>query len=180
MRIFRILNHSLELYHSRCRWGSVSLARENEAGGRKSIFSILTYSTLFCFCSQKGCFSYKVRRIITSRSNGTLCRWQWSRKSWTLIDYYGGCHGISGKYLCLAILTNNEECHFRAVQPVWGKCIHVLWLCAFKQLVQYKCLSKPQRIAMQNANPVKDTYGLKSCYYLQYVNRYMSKTMIAW
>ena len=27
-------------------------------------------------------------------------------------DYYGGCHGISGKYLCLAILTNNEECHF--------------------------------------------------------------------
>ena len=28
-----------------------------------------------------------------------------------LIDYYGGCHGISGKYLCLAILTNNEECH---------------------------------------------------------------------
>ena len=28
------------------------------------------------------------------------------------IDYYGGCHGISGKYLCLAILTNNEECHF--------------------------------------------------------------------
>ena len=22
------------------------------------------------------------------------------------------CHGISGKYLCLVILTNNEECHF--------------------------------------------------------------------
>ena len=30
--------------------GRVSLARENEAGGRKSIFSILTYRTLFCFC----------------------------------------------------------------------------------------------------------------------------------
>ena len=29
-----------------------------------------------------------------------------------LIDYYGGCHGNSGKYLCLAILTNNEECQF--------------------------------------------------------------------
>ena len=29
-----------------------------------------------------------------------------------VIDYYGGCHGISVKYLCLAILTNNEECHF--------------------------------------------------------------------
>ena len=27
-------------------------------------------------------------------------------------NYYGGCHGISGKYMCLAILTNNEECHF--------------------------------------------------------------------
>ena len=29
-----------------------------------------------------------------------------------LIDYYDGCRGISGKYLCLAILTNYEECHF--------------------------------------------------------------------
>ena len=29
-----------------------------------------------------------------------------------LIHYYGGCHGNSGKYLCLAILTNNEECQF--------------------------------------------------------------------
>ena len=29
-----------------------------------------------------------------------------------LIDYYAGSHGISGKYLCLAILTNNEACHF--------------------------------------------------------------------
>ena len=32
--------------------GRVSLARENEAGavgGRKSIFSMLTYRTLFCF-----------------------------------------------------------------------------------------------------------------------------------
>ena len=33
--------------------GRVSLARENEAGAvgdRKSIFSMLTYRTLFCFC----------------------------------------------------------------------------------------------------------------------------------
>ena len=29
--------------------GRVSLARENEAGGRKSIFSMLTYRTSFCF-----------------------------------------------------------------------------------------------------------------------------------
>ena len=29
-----------------------------------------------------------------------------------LIDYYAHCHGISGKYLYLAILTNNEECYF--------------------------------------------------------------------
>ena len=29
-----------------------------------------------------------------------------------LTHYYGGCHGNSGKYLCLAILTNNEECQF--------------------------------------------------------------------
>ena len=26
--------------------------------------------------------------------------------------YNGGCHGNSGKYSCLAILTNNEKCHF--------------------------------------------------------------------
>ena len=30
--------------------GRVSLARENEAGGRKSIFSMLTYRASFCFC----------------------------------------------------------------------------------------------------------------------------------
>ena len=28
-----------------------------------------------------------------------------------LIDYYGGCHGIGGKYVCLAVWTSNEECH---------------------------------------------------------------------
>ncbi len=90
--------HSLALWHA---WkvslsgymivaiGRASLARENEAY-----------------------FSYIVRRIITSRSSRTLCRWQWSRKSWILIDYYGGCLGNSGKYLCLAIMTNNEECQF--------------------------------------------------------------------
>ena len=51
--------------------------------------------------------------------------------------------------LCLAILTNNEECHFfRALQHVCGKRIDVLRLCAFRQLVRYKCLSKPQRTAM--------------------------------
>ena len=33
----------------RCSTGRVSLARENEVGGRKSIFSMLTYRTLFCF-----------------------------------------------------------------------------------------------------------------------------------
>ena len=32
--------------------GRVSLARENEAGGRRSIFSMLTYRTLFCFWSK--------------------------------------------------------------------------------------------------------------------------------
>ena len=37
---------------------------------------------------------------------------------------------------------------FRAVQPVWGKRIYVLWLYAFRQLVRYKCLSKPHRAAM--------------------------------
>ena len=29
--------------------GRVSLARENEAGGRRSIFSMLKYRTSFCF-----------------------------------------------------------------------------------------------------------------------------------
>ena len=56
---------------------------------------------------QSNDFSYTLRRINTSRSSGTLYRWQWSRKSWLLIDCYGGCHGIAGLYLCLAILTNN-------------------------------------------------------------------------
>ena len=60
---------------------------------------------------------------------------------------------------------------FRKVQPVWGKCIHVLWLCAFTQLVKYKCLSKPQRIIVcspQSAPVVRDpltgpiTYDLRS------------------
>ena len=32
-----------------CLIGRVSLAHENEAGGRKSIFSMLTYRALFCF-----------------------------------------------------------------------------------------------------------------------------------
>ena len=30
--------------------GHASLARENEVGGRRSIYSMLTYRTLFCFC----------------------------------------------------------------------------------------------------------------------------------
>ena len=30
----------------------------------------------------------------------------------TLSLFNGGCHGNSGKYLRLAILTNNEKCHF--------------------------------------------------------------------
>ena len=33
--------------------GRVSLARENEAGGRKSIFSMLTYRTLFFSCNNR-------------------------------------------------------------------------------------------------------------------------------
>ena len=40
-----------------------------------------------------------VRRIITSRSSGTLCRWQWSQKSCILIDYYAG--NLSCSTTCL-------------------------------------------------------------------------------
>ena len=49
-----------------------------------------------------------------------------------------------------------KSASFRAGQPVWAKR-------AFRQLVRYKCLSKPQRTPMSKANPVKDTYGLTSC-----------------
>ena len=54
--------------------------------------------------------------------------------------------------------TNNEICHFSRSTTCWGKCIHVLWLCAFRQLVRYKCLSKPQRTVMQNVHPYLRTY----------------------
>ena len=53
-----------------------NLARENEVGGRKSIFSMLTYRTLFLVVIielfQSNYFSYTVRRIITSRCSETL------------------------------------------------------------------------------------------------------------
>ncbi|KAK2188512.1 hypothetical protein NP493_130g04018 [Ridgeia piscesae] len=64
-----------------------------------------------------------------------------------LIDYYGGCHGSSGKYWCLAILTNNEECQFSRSTTCLGQtytCVMIM----FRQLVRYKCLSKPQHTAM--------------------------------
>ena len=38
-----------------------------------------------------------------------------------LIDYYDGCHGNSGKYLCLAILTNNEGCQFSRSTTCLGR-----------------------------------------------------------
>ena len=57
--------------------------------------------------SQIAYFSYIVRRVITSRSNGNTLPVTMILE---IMNYYGGCHGINGKYLCLAILINNEEC----------------------------------------------------------------------
>ena len=42
------------------------------------------------------------------------------------IDYYGGCHGNSGKYLCLAILTNNEVPFF-AQYNLFGANVHMCY-----------------------------------------------------
>ena len=43
------------------------------------------------------------------------------------MDYYGGCHDISGKYLCLLILTNNEECHFLGQYNLFGANVHMCY-----------------------------------------------------
>ena len=95
--------------------GRARLAHENEAvgsWGKKVRILHVLFFVVKIELFQSNYFSNTVRRIITSRSSGTLCRWQWSRKSWILIDYNGGCNGNSGKYLRLTILTNNEKCHF--------------------------------------------------------------------
>ena len=64
-------------------------------------------------------------------------------------DYdYGGCHGISRKYLCLAILTNNEECHFPRSTTCLGQTYTCVMIMGLSQLVRYKFLLKPQRTAM--------------------------------
>ena len=90
-------------------------------GGRKSIFSMLTYKIRFVF----GCNNRTVPKYISViLSEGLLqavanehFAGDNDQGNHILIDYYGGCHGNK----CLAILTNNEECHFRAVQRVWVK-----------------------------------------------------------
>ena len=33
----------------------------------------------------------------------------------------GGCHGNAGLYLCLAIMTNNEKCHFSRSKTCLGQ-----------------------------------------------------------
>ena len=52
-----------------------------------------------------------------------------------------------------------KSASFRAVQPVWGKRSYIYYDYVH---LDNKRLSKPQRTVMQNANPVKDTYGLTS------------------
>jgi len=52
-----------------------------------------------------------------------------------LIDYYGGCHGIAGLYLCLAILTNNEECHFLRCTTCLGQTIVIPLFAILRRVV---------------------------------------------
>ena len=57
--------------------GRASLARENETGGRKSIFSMLTYRTVLIFVViielfQSNYFSYTVRMIIYTLTYGHM------------------------------------------------------------------------------------------------------------
>ena len=63
--------------------GRVSLARENEAGGswgqevhilHVNVKDFVLFLVVIIERFQSNYFSYTVRRIITSRSSGTLCR----------------------------------------------------------------------------------------------------------
>ena len=44
-----------------------------------------------------------------------------------ITDYNGGCRGNSGKYLRLAILTNNEKCHFSRSTTCLGVNVHMCY-----------------------------------------------------
>ena len=63
--------------------GCASLARENEVGGswgqKVHILHVNVQDFVLCLVViielfQSNCFSYTVRRMITNRSSGTLCR----------------------------------------------------------------------------------------------------------
>ncbi len=95
------------------------VVHDTHSSFRRSIYSILTYRTLF----------FLVVIIELSRNSVFQLYCQkdyYKQKQWNILQvsmiteiinfnrllYYVGCHGNSGKYLCLAILTNNEECQF--------------------------------------------------------------------
>ena len=69
---------------------------------------MLTYRTLFCFgCNNRS----SVFQLYCAKDYYKQKQWNtlpvtMITEIMKLIYYYGGCHGISGKYLCLAILTN--------------------------------------------------------------------------
>ena len=47
--------------------------------------------------------------------------------------------------------------------PYLYMCYDYVHLDNLSDMSAYRTVVKPQHKAMQNANPVKDTYGLKSC-----------------
>ena len=56
------------------------------------------------------------------------------------------------EYLCLVILTRNEECH---LSPVLGQRLYYyVHLDNLSDISAYGTVVKPQRTAVNNANPV--------------------------
>ena len=89
--------------------GRVSLAREKEAGGSWGqevhaydfvLFLVVTISVIL---SEGLLQAEAVEHFAGDNDHGNRG---------FFFDYNGGRHGNSGKYLRLAILTNNEKCHF--------------------------------------------------------------------
>ena len=84
---------------------------------------MLTYRTLFCFVVIIELFPNSVFQLYCPKDY--YKQKQWNTLPVTMITEIMNFNRLLW-YLCLAILTNNEECHFPLVQPVWGKRIHVL------------------------------------------------------
>ena len=126
--------------------------RLGAVGGRKSIFPMLTYRTLFCF------LVVIIKLVPNSVFQLYWLKDYYKQKQWntlpvTMITEIMNLYRLLWWQLAASTCVWRsrliiKSASFRAVQPVWGKRIHVLWLRTFRQLVIYNGLSKPQRTTM--------------------------------